>query len=202
MSNLWILDPGHGGVIDGDPQTPGNRSPRWSDGSQLIEGEFTRDVVHRLAILLEWAGIEHKVLVHEQEDISLGARVRRANAWGTRAVYVSIHANESVHESANGYEVFTSPGETASDRIATRFLEAFAQVFPEARQRTDESDGDPDKEANFYVLRKTRMSAILTESFFMTNEHECKKYLMTRQGRQLIATAHYVAIQRIETEEV
>ena len=37
---LWILDNGHGGMIDGVYQTPGKRSPVWPDGTQLFEGEF------------------------------------------------------------------------------------------------------------------------------------------------------------------
>ena len=32
--------------------------------------------------------------------------------------------------------------------------------------RKDTSDGDPDKEANFYVLVHTSMPAILSENFF------------------------------------
>ena len=32
---LWILDNGHGGIIEGEYQTAGKRSPVWDDGSQL-----------------------------------------------------------------------------------------------------------------------------------------------------------------------
>ncbi|MCG9704983.1 hypothetical protein [Photobacterium damselae] len=39
---LFILDAGHGGIINGQYQTAGKRSPIWSDGSQLFEGEFKR----------------------------------------------------------------------------------------------------------------------------------------------------------------
>ena len=45
---LWILDNGHGGMIDGVYQTPGKRSPVWPDGTQLFEGEFNRAIVDRL----------------------------------------------------------------------------------------------------------------------------------------------------------
>ncbi len=188
MSTLWILDNGHG--ID----TPGKRSPVY-DGVQLLEYEFTRDIVNRIAILLGWAGIEYTNLVPETNDISLMERVRRANVWGDNSVYVSIHANAG---GGRGIEVYTSPGQTKSDAIATIFLQSFNNVFPETRIRTDISDGDPDKEANFAVLTKTLMPAILTESFFMDTKAECQKYLMTDEGRQLIAVAHYQAIMNIE----
>lgn len=188
MGRLWILDNGHG------KETPGKRSPDY-DGSQLMEYEFTRDIVQRLAELLRWAGIEYRVLVPEINDVSLSERVRRANAWGDNPVYLSIHANAG---GGHGYEAYTSPGQTKSDEIATAILDSFANVFPEATPRLDISDGDPDKEEKFYVLVKTRMPAILTESFFMDNKADCQKYLMTDEGRYLIAFAHYMAIANIE----
>ena len=46
--------------------------------------------------------------------------------------------------------------------------------------RSDKTDGDADKEANFWVLRKTVMPAILSENFFMTNRKECKLLLELR----------------------
>ena len=202
MGKLWLLDPGHGGIINGIYQTSGKRSPIWQDGpiqSVLYEGEFTRDIVKRLAVMLEWAGIEHKILVPEEHDISLSERVRRANLWNGHSVYLSIHANAG---GGHGYEAYTSPGQTKSDEIATVILDSFARVFPEAPPRLDISDGDPDKEAKFYVLVKTSMPAVLTESFFMDTESDCRKYLMTDEGRNLIALAHYQAIAQIETEGV
>lgn len=202
MGKLWLLNPGHGGVINGIYQTSGKRSPVWQDGpisSILYEGEFTRDIVRQLAGLLKWAGIEHRILVPEEEDISLSERVRRANVWDGQAVYVSVHANAG---GGHGYEVYTSPGQTKSDEIATVFLDTFAQVFPEATPRLDISDGDPDKEARFYELVKTSMPAILTECFFMDTESDCRKYLMSPEGRRLIAMAHYQAIAQIEQEGV
>lgn len=39
---MVILDAGHG------YNTKGKRSPVWSDGSQLFEWEFNRDVVKRI----------------------------------------------------------------------------------------------------------------------------------------------------------
>jgi len=185
---LWLLDNGHG------KDTPGKRSPVY-DGLQLREYEFTRDVVNRIAGLLHWAGIEHRILVPEENNVSLSERVRRANAWNSDSVYISVHANAG---GGRGYEVYTSPGQTKSDEIATEFLDSFAQVFPEAPPRLDISDGDPDKEEEFYVLVKTAMPAILTESFFMDTKVECMKYLMTNEGRHLIAFAHYMSIINIE----
>ena len=64
--------------------------------------------------------------------------------------------------------------------------------------RKDTSDGDPDKESNFYVLVNTAMPAILSENFFMTNERECKTLLMTESGREI--KIHIEMINKIENE--
>jgi len=195
---LWLLDNGHGGLIDGLYQTAGKRSPVWSDGSQLFEGEFNRAIVNRLIEMCTADKIHYINISPELEDISLNERVIRANSYFDQAdcIFVSIHANAG---GGTGYEIYTSRGETKSDKIATVFFNKFKEEFPDVRMRTDIiSDGDVDKEANFYVLCKTRMPAILTENFFMDTEPECKEFLMTKTGRDRIAKAHFNAILEIE----
>ena len=44
----WLLDPGHGGMIDGVYQTKGKRSPSFDDGVVLYEGEFNRAVTKQI----------------------------------------------------------------------------------------------------------------------------------------------------------
>jgi N-acetylmuramoyl-L-alanine amidase len=182
------MDPGHG------IGTSGKRSPLFEDGTQLFEWEFTRDIVRRIMGRAVGLGLDCVNVVPEVDDVPLVERVRRANLYGGRALYVSIHANAG---GGRGIEVFTSPGETRSDRYASVFYEQYKAIFPEVKRRTDFSDGDPDKEARFYVLTKTSMPAILTESFFMDNEEECKRYLLTEDGRNRIAMAHLAAMRQI-----
>ncbi len=194
---LWLLDNGHGGVIDGLYQTEGKRSPVWDDGSLLYEGEFNRAIVNRLIELMTRDKIRYVNIAPEAEDISLNERVKRANSYHSQSscIYLSVHANAG---GGKGYEIYTSPGNTSSDKVATIFYEEFEKEFPDVKMRSDKSDGDVDKEANFYVLKNTRMPAVLTENFFMDNEQECKEYLMSLEGRDRIARAHYEAIVRIE----
>lgn len=193
-NHTWLLDNGHGGVLNGVYQTEGKRSPVWADGRILYEGEFTRSIVARLVELLTEAGIKYIVLTPEQEDKALSERIRRANEWGT-SLLVSIHANAG---GGRGYEVFTSRGITLADNMADIFLNKFAEEFPDERMRTDMTDGDLDKEADFAIIAKTRMPAVLTECFFMDNETECREYLMSKEGRDRIAKAHFNAILKIE----
>jgi len=195
---IVLLDNGHGGLINGEYQTPGKRSPIWDDGSQLYEGEFNRSIVSRIIESLTALKIPYINIVPETRDVTLTTRIKRANDVTNKSCfYLSVHSNAG---GGNGFEVFTSPGETTSDKIANVFGEEFNKAFPDRRLRADYSDGDLDKESSFAVIKNTRMPAVLTENFFMDNEAECKELLMTRLGRDLIADFHVNAIIRVGKE--
>ena len=206
---LWILDNGHGGIIEGVYQTSGKRSPKWEDGTQLFEGEFNRSVVKRVVKLCEKAGIECINLVNTEEDLSLRWRTDKANdiyrerkqTDGKKCIYVSVHANGFSKESAHGWSVYTTVGETKSDKIAQVLHEKAKKEFPTHKMRMDNRDGDADKESNFWVLRKVVMPSILSENFFMTNREE-SKLLLSEEGRDRIAKIHFQMIQEIESTKI
>jgi len=206
---VWILDNGHGGIIDGVYQTSGKRSPKWEDGTQLFEGEFNRAVVKRIIKLCEKAGIECINLVDTEKDLSLRWRTDKANdiyrerqqSDGKKCIYVSVHANGFNKESAHGWSVYTTVGETKSDKIAQVLHEKAKAEFPTHKMRMDTRDGDADKESNFWVLRKVVMPAILSENFFMTNREE-SKLLLSEEGRDRIAKIHFQMIQEIESSNI
>ena len=104
--NLYIFDNGHGGIIDGVYQTPEKRSPIWSDGTQLFEGEFNRSIVDRLMKLCEDAKIDCINLVDTNIDTSLSIRTSQANEiyrnTDKPCIYISIHANGFSDEAAHG----------------------------------------------------------------------------------------------------
>jgi len=201
---IWLLDPGHGGLHPetGEYVTSGKRSPEWSDGSQYFEGEGNRDIVKRIVEKCRKTGILALDIVNDWQDVPLSTRVNRANAiyaYYKNSVYVSVHSNGFSQESANGYSVYTSPGQTKSDKYADILLSYMEHEFPDHKLRKDMSDSDLDKEAAFYVLRKTKMPAVLSENFFMTNKRECD-LLLTEEFRERIATCHFKMIQKIENE--
>ena len=134
-----------------------------------------------------------------EKDMTLSERVKIVNGYckkyGTKnCLLISIHSDAFTKKSAHGWSCFTSPGETKSDEFATMLYAAARKMWPSETLRKDNTDGDPDKEANFTVLTKTNCAAVLSENFFMTNEVECKKYLMNRRGRKQIAQVHVNAI--------
>ncbi len=193
---LVLLDNGHGGLINGIYQTPGKRK-RWDDGV-IYEGEFNRAIVNGIIQELTRLNIPYVNIAPEYRDVRLVTRVGRANAFAhLPCFYLSVHSNAGGGE---GSEMFTYYGDSKSDAIATIFGEEYKREFPLKRLRTDFSDGDLDKEAAFYVLRKTRMPALLTENFFMDNHQEFTEILSKPEGRQKIINYHLKGILRVQQE--
>ena len=190
---LVLLDNGHGW------NTPGKRSPVWRDGSQLYEWEFNRKLVREISIRLRNLGIENKILVPEKEDISLEERCRRVNnIYKERkdVILISIHANAG---GGTGWEAWTSVGETKSDYYARLLYVSAGNYLKGWKIRTNYSDGDPDWESQFYILKNTWCPAILTENMFMDNEKDCR-FMMSDEGIETLAALHVDAIITINDE--
>jgi N-acetylmuramoyl-L-alanine amidase len=181
----YLMDGGHGGLINGIYQTAGKRSPKFDDGSVLYEGVNNRDNVKRLMDVLEKEGIKAIDVVNSDSDVALSERVRRANllAKGGECMYISMHSdahgNGTEWTPASGISVFTSIGDTGkSDDFAQIVIDRLQVNFgTEVKWRTESTDGDEDKEENFYVLKETKCPAILIEAGFHTNKEEATKML-------------------------
>lgn len=215
----WLFDSGHGGVINGVYQTnpkiwkrayfkngqllDTTKGEKWLESNcdlKYYEGEGNRDIIKRIKVLCVQNGISYVDVVNSESDVSLETRVSKSNLLyntNKNCIYLSIHSNAFNLESANGFGVYTSPGETKSDIYATYIFRELALEFPDHKPRADYSDGDVDNEANFYVLKHTNMPAILTETFFYTNWKEVQ-ILASEEGRQRIAEAHFRAMLKIE----
>lgn len=194
---IVLLDNGHGSLINGKYQTAGKRKD-WKDKGIIYEGEFNRAIVNGIIEQLSVLKIPYVNIAPEYRDVRLETRAKRANKYPPRSsFYLSIHSNAG---GGRGSEIFTSPGSTKSDKIATVFGEEYKKEFPKRKLRDDYSDGDLDKERRFYVLTKTKMPAILTENFFMDNFEEYQNILMTQSGRKQIVDYHVKAITRVKQE--
>jgi len=191
----WLLDNGHGGIINGEYQTAGKRSPIY-DGKQIFEGVYNREIVQMVYKYLKGNNIDSTILVPEQEDVSLKERVVRTNKIykeKSNTILVSFHLNAG---GGTGFEVYTSKGETFSDKIATMFINYWEQNT-NFKIRKDYSDDDPDKEADFYILKYTYCPAILVESLFMDNKNDFD-YLISEEGKRKIAENHINSIINCE----
>lgn len=189
-----LLDNGHG--ID----TPGKRSP---DG-HFHEYAYNRYLAFRIREQLLALGLDVQLLVPEREDISLQERCRRVNKicqqlGADQVLLISIHVNAAGNgkewKDARGWCCFTTAGETKADALATCLYEAAQAQLPGHRIRKDNTDGDPDLEKDFYILRHTSCPAVLTENLFMDNQDDIV-FLESAEGAQALVNLHVEGIRR------
>lgn len=190
-----LLDNGHG------ENTAGKRSPKWRDGKQLFEWEYTREIAQRVENELIKYGVDVERIVKENTDVSLNERCKRVNAIckevGTKNCFlISIHCN-ACDGKARGWEIHTYLGQNVSDEYATVFWNTAKEALDGVTKiRADWSDGEPDWDSNFAILRDTKCAAVLTENLFMDNEEDCR-YLLSSEGKKVITQIHVQAILKI-----
>lgn len=177
-----LIDNGHG------RETPGKCSP---DG-HFKEYQYTREIAAAVVARLQYRDYDASLLVPEFEDIPLKERVKRVNRLCDRlgsqnVVLVSIHVDAAGSDgqwhNASGWSCYTSPRQSAGDHLATALYRAAEKFLPGRKIRTDYSDGDPDKEAGFFILNRTKCPAALVECGFMDNCAELE-FLESAEGRK------------------
>jgi N-acetylmuramoyl-L-alanine amidase len=193
----WVIDNGHGGVINGNPQTKGKRSPDWPEHGILYGGVSNRRIAKKLLTRLKKSCIDCVELVPEITDVWLSQRVARTNVIN-KAFLISLHSDAFTSEKAHGWSTYTSIGQTTSDSFAEVLYQTAVDFWGDGSHiRKDTTDGDLDKEANFYILRRTKCPAVLVENFFMTN-HKDYLYLNSEDGQNEIVNVIYNAIVEFE----
>ncbi|MTB51558.1 N-acetylmuramoyl-L-alanine amidase [Lewinella sp. W8] len=196
---MWCIDNGHGAL------TAGKRSPILPDGRQLLEYQFNRDITRRIFAQLDAIGVAYFNVVPEtQVGNFLTERVDRANRLSTALpkLFVSIHGNagpaptlqDFTDDSVQGVETWYYNGSTKGRKMATIFhRNIIAQTDMNNRHLRSKVTGQ------FYVLRATRMPAVLTENGFYNNRFDLEQ-MLTEDFRQRVADAHVAAIMEIERE--
>ncbi|MEM7298432.1 MAG: N-acetylmuramoyl-L-alanine amidase, partial [Bacteroidota bacterium] len=208
-----IIDAGHGGI---DPKTgkyvtaPSKMYEFKGLGGKedfaIYEGEINRKIARHLTKLLDEHGIEYyEQTVSSENDVSLADRVKYANGVyqeNRNTYFLSIHSNAAgvstpgQGSKATGFELFTSIGQTKSDELADIAAKWYKKEFTDFKFRQDMLDGDEDKEANFYVLRKTACPAFLVENLFFDNIKEAE-FLLSDSGQMRIAVCLLKIIKEI-----
>lgn len=175
-----ILDAAHG------EETPGKRSP---DGT-FREYKWSREIIAKLKAILKSQGYEVFESNPSDKEIGLKQRVANTNKINRKKIFISIHSdaagNGTKWMEARGYSVYTTPGQNNSDKVAEIILNNIQSNFPELRGRFDLSDGDKDKEANFYVLKGVTCPAILLEWCFQDNKEDVKILQSEEYNNKLI----------------
>ena len=194
----WIIDAGHGGIDkNGKYTTAPAKMFQFPSGLLIQEGVVNRGIATKVYRALEMGGINFALVYEDAEDTTLADRVFLADSIykkNPNSIFVSLHSNAG---KGSGFEIFTSPGQTKSDKIADIFCQIYLKNFPNRTLRSDKSDGDADKEEDFYVLRKTDAPAILIENLFFDNYSEAM-FLLSEVGQTEIAACIVDAIKMCE----
>lgn len=161
MATKIYIDQGH------NPVNPN----AGAEGNGYREQDLVYAIGVRLSAILRSAGFETRLSrpqnttqLGSSTTTSLAARVNDANSWGAD-YFISLHTNASDYPSATGSEafVFRRPSEASvlAENILTRLNYQTGLPNRGVKVRT-----------NLYVLRRTRMPAVLVELGFITNPYD------------------------------
>jgi len=154
---LVVIDPGHGGP---DPGAIGIGGIRETD----VVLEVSKIVKN----ILSKKGVKVNLTRKNEVDLDLPPRVSFANEIDAD-IFVSIHANASrgKRRDINGLETFFYRG-WKGRFLAKKIQKEILRVSP----------GSPDrgvKQGRFYVIKNTRMPAVLVEIGFLTGRLDARR---------------------------
>jgi hypothetical protein len=211
---IWLLDPGHGGMVFGEYLTPGKRSPGVPPG--VFEGKFNRRVCQLIQAEYETAVRNnpeksedtHRILTLTPGPINVPLLRKKGQGGqcriefindicrrfkGEHVALISIHANASPRSgwsSANGHRVFVSKKASKNSRLLSRKVDWYMSQITELERR-------PIKAVNHHITTLTKCPAILVECAFMTNRADAV-FLASRDGQIQIALANYAGMMGYE----
>lgn len=163
---IIVIDPGHGAP---DPGVV---------GAHHTEADINLRVSWKLAKALEKLGFTviltrpFETRLDADRSHDMRARVDLANRMNAD-LFISIHCNGHSTEQPQGYEVFWHKESANGKRLAQLVNREMAKALPMMRNRGAKSDSTLYSNG-LYVLRYTRMPAILIELGFLTNPHDAR----------------------------
>ena len=199
-----FVDAGHGGINDlGRYVTAGKQA--YHEGTDLhqnghyYEGYENRIVAEMFIEEMTKEGIQTIRTYHPVDDTPLSERTRLVNSYLKRGYFgylMSFHSNaisssnsKQKLESTRGFCVFSTRGNTLSDKIAEKHFQTVFTTVEDWKLRTQtRQDGDSDFEANFQILRQTdknlkNFGAILEEWGFHTSRIDTEFIIDSRTLR-------------------
>ena len=203
-----LIDNGHGSNTEQNGKfsprltSDMNISSEFTNGGRFREWKYNRVIAKQVVDILSSMGYNANLLVPEDKDISLSERIRRVktvcnNVGASNVLLISVHANAvgdgSEWMNGRGWEAYTTRGETISDKLAEYLYSRADKNLPGRKIREDWTDGDRDKEADFYIIKKAPCAAVLTENFFYDNKDDLK-YLTSEEGVHGVVRLHVEGI--------
>jgi N-acetylmuramoyl-L-alanine amidase len=169
-----ILDCAHGADVKGKCSPDGtHREYKWS---RLICGKL-RDKLESLGYRVEYTNkTENEIGLSQRKNIANNIKIDSDQVKFLISLHNNAAGNGSNWTNATGFEIFTSKGQTLSDKFAQVIMSNLQKDFPESngfKHRVDLTDGDLDKEENFTVLMGNYYG-ILLEWLFQDNKEDVK----------------------------
>lgn len=162
-AGVIVVDAGHGGDDFG---TKSASTPKYHEKSlNLATTLILNDYLQKLG---------YKVILTRSTDefISLQKRADLANEKNAD-LFVSVHYNSAPAKQAEGIEVFYYKNE--DDKTRTQESKKLAAAVLAKVIKITDAKSRGVKQANFAVIRETKMPAILIEGGFLSNESEMEK---------------------------
>ena len=174
----------------------------FTDNGRFKEWKYNRVIAKQIVDKLIATGYDARLVVTENTDVSLSERIRRINTicnkyGAANVLLVSVHANAvgdgSQWMTGKDWEAYTTRGKTKSDILADFLYKRADSNLPNRKIREDWTDGDRDKEADFYIIKKAKCPAVLTENFFYDNKDDLI-YLTSEEGVHGVVRLHVEGI--------
>lgn len=175
-----IIDPGHGGEDGG--AVVGNILEK------NINLEISRDTADLLRIMgfdVSMTRSNDNALTDEGEDV----KKRKYNDMRLRLsmynsspdnVIISIHQNKFSNASSKGTQVFYSPNNDLSARLAESIRQSTVSQLQPENSRECKAAGK-----EIYLLKNTDNPAVIVECGFLSNKQERQKLLDTEYQKQM-----------------
>lgn len=185
-----VIDPGHASVQPGNWLDPGAIGRRTG----IKEKDVNLSVALKLKSLLEQAGAKVVMTHTGSTDLTLAGRAEVANALRAN-IYVSIHANSADSGAYSGHSTYFYAPAGHEILGAQRYSR---QKLAYLVQRELANAGGRKNigvlEANFAVLRETRVPSILVETAYLSDAEE-EKLLGNDSYRQKLAAGIFQGIK-------
>ena len=205
---IILIDNGHGenteqnGKFSPVLEDSMNIPSEFTNKNRFREWKYNRVISHQIVDKLKSMNYDARLVVPEDTDISLSERVRRINTICNKegagnVLLISVHANAvgngTQWMNAYGWEAYTTRGKTKSDELADYLYKRADSYLKGRKIREDWTDGDRDKEADFYIIKKAKCPAVLTENFFYDNKDDIK-YMVSEEGIHGVVRLHVEGI--------
>ncbi len=164
-----VIDAGHGGA----------------DAGKVAGKIKEKDINLQISLLLDKELKKlgyNTVLIRDNDEMpsnkqdEMWLRQKRANA-SEGDIFVSIHQNSSRSYGAKGFQVYYFKKSEKSKNLAT-------YIYKSIKNSVNQSTKfEPLENTDYYVLRTTKMPAVLVECGFLSNEGE--RWLLTTKEYQL-----------------